>query len=66
MPATPAEELRTQIEAAQRDLVSAEKAGLTYRASLHRARLQDLMYIAAGHGIDVTTWEDHSLKAPVT
>jgi hypothetical protein len=55
------EELRTQIEAVQHNLVIADRSGLAREAYLHRARLQDLIDIAARHGIDVTASVDQSL-----
>ncbi len=54
-------ELRAQMEMTQHNLVLAERAGLPYEAYLHRARLEDLMEMAARHGIDVTAWVDRSL-----
>jgi hypothetical protein len=54
-------ELRVQIETAQRGLVLAEQADLPYEAHLHRARVQDLLEIAARHGIDATGWVSGSL-----
>lgn len=55
------EELHTQIEAIQCELVRANRAGLPREAYLHRARLEDLIDMARRHGIDVTAWVDHSL-----
>ena len=56
------DELRAQIETAQRGLVLAEQAGLPYEAHLQRARVQDLLEMAARHGIDATGWvADRSL-----
>ena len=49
------EELRAQIDAIRNKLALAEKAGLSYETNLHRARLADLMDIAARHAIDLTT-----------
>ena len=55
-------ELRAQIETAQRGLVLAEQADLPYEAHLHRARVHDLLEMAARHGIDATGWvADRSL-----
>ena len=48
------DELRAQIETAQRGLVLAEQADLPYEAHLHRARVHDLLEMAARHGIDAT------------
>jgi hypothetical protein len=48
------EELHAQIGAIRDKLVLAEQAGLSYEANLHRARLADLMDIAARHAIDLT------------
>lgn len=55
------EELHTQIEATQRELVQANQAGRGREANLHRARLEDLIDRATHHGIDVTAWVDRSL-----
>lgn len=55
------EELHTQIEAIQRELVQANRAGRPREAYLHRARLEDLIDMATRHGIDVTAWVDRSL-----
>jgi hypothetical protein len=57
-------ELRTQIDTVQRNLVLACEAGLPYEAHLHRARLQDLIEIAARHGIDTRTWVDRGSVTP--
>jgi hypothetical protein len=54
-------ELHTQIETVQHNLLLASEAGLPYEAHLHRARLQDLMDIAARHNVDVTAWVDPAL-----
>jgi hypothetical protein len=54
-------ELRTQIETVQHNLLLASEAGLPYEAHLHRARLQDLMDIAARHNVDVSAWVDPAL-----
>ena len=48
------EELRAQIDAVREKLALAEQAGLSYEANLNRARLADLMDIAARHAIDLT------------
>jgi hypothetical protein len=59
------EELRTQIKAVQHQLLIADRADQAREAYLYRARLQDLMDIAARHGIDVTAWVDQSLLSPL-
>lgn len=51
-------ELRTQIRTVQHKLDLAERAGLPYESQLHRARLDDLVDIAARYGIDVSRWVD--------
>jgi hypothetical protein len=53
-------ELRTQIKTVQRNLALAGEAGLPYEVYLHRARLEDLMDIAARRGLDVAPWVDRS------
>lgn len=55
------EELHTQIEAVQRELLRADRAGRLREASLYRARLEDLIDMAARHGVDVSAWVDRSL-----
>lgn len=60
------EELHTQIEAVQRELVNASQADQTYQISRHRARLEDLIDIAARHGIEVSQWVDPTLLTPTT
>jgi hypothetical protein len=61
------DELRAQIETAQRGLVLAEQAGLPHEAHLQRARVQDLLEMAARHGIDVSGWAvDRSLLPAAT
>jgi hypothetical protein len=54
-------ELHTQIVTCQHNLALAQQAGLPYEVHLHRARLEDLMDMAARHGIDVSAWIDRSL-----
>ena len=60
------EELHAQIEAVQRNLVRARAADLPYEAARHRARLDDLIEMAARYGVDVTTWVDPAVLAPPT
>lgn len=55
------EELRIQITAAQERLVAAVDADQPYEAARHRARLEDLIEIAARHDIDVSAWVDQAL-----
>lgn len=45
------EELHAQIDAVRHEVELAEQGGLTYEAGLRRARLADLLEIAARHGI---------------
>ena len=47
------EELRAQINAVRNKLALAQQAGLSHETDLHRARLADLMDIAARHAIDI-------------
>jgi len=47
------EELRAQIDAVRNKLALAQQAGLSHDTDLHRARLADLMDIAARHAIDI-------------
>lgn len=54
------EELRVQITAAQERLVAAVEADQPYEAARQRARLEDLIEIAARHGIDVSAWVDQT------
>ena len=55
------EELQQQITSTQEQLAAALAAGETYDVARHRARLQDLIDLAARHGVDVHTWVDHTL-----
>lgn len=55
------EELRIQISAVQDDLRSALQAGSWDEVRLRRARLLDLVDMAARHGVDVSGWVDRSL-----
>ena len=41
------------------------QAGLPYEVYLHRARLEDLMDMAARRGIDVAPWVDRSRLPPL-
>jgi len=55
------EELQQQITSTQEQLVAALEADETHDVARHRARLQDLIDLAARHGVDVHTWVDHTL-----
>lgn len=55
------EELRIQITATQERLVAAVEDDQPYEAARHRARLEDLIEIAARHDIDVSAWVDRTL-----
>lgn len=55
------EELRVQIEATQHRLVKAVDSERSEWVRVHRARLEDLIDIAARYGIDVTEWVDRIL-----
>jgi len=53
------EELQQQITSTQEQLAAALEAGETFDVARHRARLQDLIDLAARHGVDVCV--DHTL-----
>ena len=55
------EELHVQITATQERLVAAIQADNPYEIARHRARLQDLVDMAARHGVDVHAWVDQTL-----
>ena len=55
------EELHVQITATQERLAAAIKADDANEVARHRARLQDLIDMAARHGVDVHAWVDQSL-----
>ena len=55
------EELRVQITATQERLAAAIEADQRYEAARHRARLEDLVDMAARHGFDVHAWVDQTL-----
>jgi hypothetical protein len=54
-------ELRNKVVEADRTLREARQAGHDYEIHLHGARIQDLLDVAAQHGIDVTGWIDPAL-----
>ena len=55
------EELQVQITVAQERILAAIEADDPYEVARHRARLQDLVDMAARHGIDVHAWVDQTL-----
>ena len=55
------EELQVQITAAQERILAAIEAEDPSEVARHRARLQDLVHMAARHGIDVHPWVDQTL-----
>ena len=55
------EELHAQITATQQRLAAAIEADDPYEVARHRARLQDLIDMAARHGVDVHAWVDQTL-----
>jgi hypothetical protein len=55
------EELHVQITATQERLAAAIKAGDANEVARHRARLHDLIDMAARHGVDVHAWVDQAL-----
>jgi hypothetical protein len=55
------EELQVQITAAQERLAAAIEADQQYEAARHRARLEDLIDMAARHGVDAHAWVDQTL-----
>jgi hypothetical protein len=55
------EELRVQITATQERLAAAIEADQQYEAARHSARLEDLIDMAARHGVDVQAWVDQAL-----
>jgi hypothetical protein len=55
------EELQVQITATQERLAAAVENGQQYEATQHRARLEDLIDMAARHGVDVHAWVDQTL-----
>jgi hypothetical protein len=55
------EELHAQITATQERLAAAIEADDPYEVARHRARLQDLIDMAARPGADVHAWVDQTL-----
>ena len=55
------EELQVQITVAQERILAAIEADDPYQVARHRARLQNLVDMAARHGIDVRAWVDRTL-----
>jgi hypothetical protein len=50
------EVLRERVDDAQEALAAATRGGHEDEVSLHRARLQDLLALAAAHGVDTSGW----------
>ncbi len=50
--------LQGEIEQAQRAFVAAHLAGQPEQAQAHRARLRDLLEVAARTGVDAVAWVD--------
>lgn len=50
--------VRDKVDEAPRALTAAREAGDEYRIHLHMARVQDLLDLAAEHGIDTRGWVD--------
>ena len=50
--------LRSQVDEALQTLAAARQAGHDYEVDLHGARIQDLLDLAAKHGIDTGDWLD--------
>ena len=55
------EELHAQITATQERLAAAIEADDPYEVARRRARLRDLIDMAARHGVDVDAWVDQTL-----
>jgi hypothetical protein len=55
------EELQVQITATQERLAVAIEADQQYEAARHRARVKDLIDMAARHGVDAHAWVDQTL-----
>ena len=55
------EELHAQITATQERLAAAIEADDPHEVARHRARLRDLIDMAARHGVDVHAWVDQTL-----
>lgn len=50
--------LRNRVVAVQQAITEARRAGDSYTASLHHARLEDLLDLATRHDVDTTGWVD--------
>jgi hypothetical protein len=55
--------LRGQVDQAREMLAVAQRAGHDYEAHLHAARIQDLLDLAARHGIGSDDWVEPALLA---
>jgi hypothetical protein len=58
--------LHSQVDQAQQALGTARQAGHDYEVHLHAARIQDLLDLAATHGIDTGDWIDPALLESAT
>lgn len=58
--------LRSQVDDAVQTLDTARQAGHAYEVHLHGARIQDLLDLAAQHGIDPGDWVDPALLESAT
>jgi hypothetical protein len=55
--------LRNRVIAVQQAITEARHAGDSYTASLHHARLEDLIDLATSHDVDTTGWVDPATMA---
>ncbi len=53
--------LRSRVDAVQQAIVEARQAGDSYTTSLHHARLEDLLDLAARNDVDTEGWVDPAL-----
>ncbi|WP_291412917.1 hypothetical protein [Actinophytocola sp.] len=56
--------LRDRVDAVQQAIVEARRVGDGYAASLHHARLEDLLDLAARTDVDTAGWVDPALVTP--
>jgi hypothetical protein len=58
--------LRSRVDTLQQAILEARRVGDGYAASLHRARLEDLLGLAERSDLDTTGWIDPAFMSPTT
>lgn len=56
--------LRDRVQVVREQLTTAREAGQEYESDLHLARIQELLDLAARHGVDTTAWVSPADRVP--